>query len=680
MALLDFLFGRTKPVPTTSTKSQVSKLPEEVAPFVSEVLEESQRLYGEGRAAGYQPFPGEVIAPRTPEEEAAISGLRSLIGTQDPYRAESEARLRDIPLEFTSEQADKFINPYQQGVIDVAKRRATEDFQNTIMPAFERKVIQEGGGPGGLGTRAGVASAELGKNLQTQLSDIQTIGQQKAFQDAYKRFTDQGTRERTLAGDIGAQGLNKFNIGLTEQGLGQTLGQADREEAQAILNKEFGDYVEEEQFPESELAQYSSFVYGNPFLRGAVDTTATTQGTLQPSASIGQQLLGAGLTGLNIYGQATGKNPFAAAGNEISSWFGNKGGYIRDGLAGLPTVRRQSSGRVFNSPTGINLLNPSLKDILSRSGSTGRTSIADQRKRQQKNLEEIRQNLLGSAKTRGDLTQSQQKQRDAAILEAMQSQRKQLENRDTTSGPIDSAMEALYSKGTENLGLIGALNKVVPKITAGMAKENREIKEIEARIAAKEADLSRASSATLSAEERAALDRQLAGEQQAVIAKQKIETDMEAERERRDKENLTEVEKKVNILNSMNDSDARLQAARNAAKDNMAKTTAADIKLIDKKVYDSYSAVIIRDAEGNITGLKNSAGNPLEQKQLAPMLHLINSATAIFVDELNTNNNKGKAWKKVTEHIRLTNPITPTNPPPADENPPIILDPSPISR
>jgi len=680
MAILDFLFGRTKPIPTTSTKSQVSKLPEEVAPFVSEVLEESQRLYGEGRDKGYQPFPGETIAPRTPEEEAAISGLRSLIGTQEPYRAESEARLRDIPLEFTSEIADKFMNPYQQKVIDVAKRRAADDFRERIMPEFERKAIREGGGPGGLGTRAGVAAAMLGENLQTQLSDIQTVGQQKAFQDAYGRFTDQGARERALAGDIGAQGLNKFNIGLTEQGLGQTLGQADREEAQAILNKEFGDFIEEEQFPESELAQYSSFVYGNPFLRGATDTTETTQGTLQPSASIGQQLLGAGLTGLNIYGQATGKNPFAAAGNEISSWFGNQGGYIRGGLDSLPIIRRRSSGRVFNSPTGINLLNPPLRDILSRSGSTGRTSIADQRKRQQRNLEEIRKNLLDSAKTRGDLTQSQQRQRDAAILEAMQSQRKQLEGRDTTSGPIDSAMEALYSKGTENLGLIGALNKVVPKITAGMAKENREIKEIEARIAAKEADLSRASAATLSAEERAALDRQLAGEQQALIAEQAIDPSLDAEKERRAKEDLTEVEKKVNILNSMTDSDARLQAARNAAKDNMAKTTAADIKLIDKKVYDSYSAVIIRDAEGNITGIKNSAGNPLEQKQLAPILDLINSSTVIFVDELNTNNNKGKAWKKVTEHIRRTNPITPTNSPPAGENPPIILDPSPISR
>ena len=41
MAILDFLFGRTKPTPTTTTVQQTSKLPEEIAPFVKEVLGEA---------------------------------------------------------------------------------------------------------------------------------------------------------------------------------------------------------------------------------------------------------------------------------------------------------------------------------------------------------------------------------------------------------------------------------------------------------------------------------------------------------------------------------------------------------------------------------------------------------------------------------------------------------------
>ena len=71
MALLDFLFGRTKPVPTTTNVQQTSKLPEQIAPFVEEVLGEAQQIYGQRREEGFKEFPGETIAPRTAEELAA---------------------------------------------------------------------------------------------------------------------------------------------------------------------------------------------------------------------------------------------------------------------------------------------------------------------------------------------------------------------------------------------------------------------------------------------------------------------------------------------------------------------------------------------------------------------------------------------------------------------------------
>ena len=42
--MLDFIFGRTKPSPTSTVRT-VSKLPEEIAPYVKEVLKEAQTQY-----------------------------------------------------------------------------------------------------------------------------------------------------------------------------------------------------------------------------------------------------------------------------------------------------------------------------------------------------------------------------------------------------------------------------------------------------------------------------------------------------------------------------------------------------------------------------------------------------------------------------------------------------------
>jgi len=345
MAIFDFLFGRTKPTPTTSTQVTTSKLPEEIAPFVTQVLEEAKAQYDIAKEKGYQPYPGETIAKRTPEEEAAIAGLRGLIGTQQPYQEEAETALRGIDTEFTADKAQQFMSPYQQAVIDVEKRKAEEDFRRRIMPAFEKQAI-DAGGMSGLGSRAGVQAAQLGEAFSQQLGDIQTKGQQKAYEDAYRQFVDQGQRQRAQAEDLRGIGLQKFQAGLAEQGLGQQLAQEDRAEAQSILDKAFREYTEQEQYPESELAQLSSFVYGNPYLRQP-DTTRTTTGMLQPTSSVGQGLLGLGLTGLNIYGMGGGFKP---GGQFSGQQFLNKRfGYKTGGRI----VHRQEGGEVpniYNNP------------------------------------------------------------------------------------------------------------------------------------------------------------------------------------------------------------------------------------------------------------------------------------------------------------------------------------------
>ena len=359
---LDFFFGGgTKPQQTTTTSIQTSKLPEEIAPYVTQVLEEAQKQYEIARDEGYQKYPGETIASMTQAEKDAIAGLESLVGGQEKYLTEAEEALRGIGTEFTAEQAEKFMSPYQQAVVDVEKRKAQEDFQRRIMPEFEKQAVGAGG-MSGLGSRAGVQAARLGEAFSQQLGDIQTRGSQKAYEDAYRQFTDQGARERARAADLQNMGLTRFQTGLAEQGLAQQLAQADRAESQLQLDKAFREYTEQEQFPESELAQFSSFVYGNPFLR-TPDTTRTGSVMGPPTTSIGQQLLGLGLGGLNIFGRGGGFDGGFNIGNVFSGKYPGSigiktGGKVAahmkagGGIGSLPVVnRRYGSGFASRATT-----------------------------------------------------------------------------------------------------------------------------------------------------------------------------------------------------------------------------------------------------------------------------------------------------------------------------------------
>tara|TARA_R110002020_G_scaffold30139_5_gene94812 strand:- start:2439 stop:4613 length:2175 start_codon:yes stop_codon:yes gene_type:complete len=477
MALLDFLFGRTKPVPTTTTVQQSSKLPEQIAPFVEEVLGEAQQLYGQRREEGFKEFPGETIAPRTAEELAAIEGLRGLVGVQEPYRAEAEQALRATPTQFTADEAQRLMSPYQRAVTDIEKREAQRVFERDTQPALEAQAIGAGG-MSGLGTRAALQAAEAQRMQSQLLADIETKGQQRAFEQAYRQFGDETAAQRQRSQDIGQLGTQRLNIGLAEQGLAQQLGQVDRAEAQALLNEQFAEFVEREQFPESTLAQYSSFVYGNPFLRQP-DTARTTSGLLQPSTSMGQQLVGLGLTGLNIYGRGGG----FGGGSQDSKNFtlGNlfnqrKGG----GLVSLPVVRR-NTGTMVGTPLPV-IFESSLNDKIQGARQKYRTAG---------------QPLMAGAELRAKIQNLiERTERDKKRQEARRSfyddRKKGLQSLAPTASdpmsPISAGIEAVYEKPTDPEkvappGFIEALSKGTGAIFQAQDKQRAADKKAKADFA-----------------------------------------------------------------------------------------------------------------------------------------------------------------------------------------------------
>lgn len=493
MGVLDFFFGRTKPTPTTTTTIQSSKLPEEIAPYVKDVLAEAQRLYDEGKERGYQEYPGMTIAPRTPAEEEAIAGLRGLIGTQDTYLQEAEAALRGIPQEFTAEQAEKFMSPYQQAVIDIEKRKAEEDFQRKIMPEFEKQAVQAGG-MSGLGSRAGVQAAILGSEFSKQLGDIQAKGQQKAYEDAYKRFQDQMAMDRARAADLQGIGLTKFQTGLAEQGLAQQLAQADRQEMQSTLDEQYAKYLEREQYPKQELAQLSSFVYGNPFLR-TPDRTTTAQAMLQPTSSIGQGLLGLGLTGLNIYGRGLGANDQWSMANFGRSFTGKKyGGRVVQrqeggGLSSLPVINRRGAGstdpRVFYSDNERDAINevPRLPVTLNR---YGQSSLLDTLKQIEGAYPEFSKLLSG------EIAKEDAAERSALRKTQMERLKAAMPQQQRFTGLAEAAkrvMGADPSKGFINALVEGMSGLDEVQREAYLKQKEQELKLLELELEGEESDL-----------------------------------------------------------------------------------------------------------------------------------------------------------------------------------------------
>ena len=352
MGILSSFFGVSDRTPRRETVVQASKIPEEIAPYVKQISSEAQELYEQEMARGFDPYTGQSIAPLTAEEQQAMSDITGLAGTTTPYIQEALGTYRKGGDEFTGETAEKFMSPYQQAVTDIQLREAQENFEGKVMPKFEADAISQGGGMSGLGTRAGIQAAELQRGQSQLLADIQAKGSQAAFQDARQGFEAQQGRERQMATDIGRTGTALFQGGLAEAGALQTVGQQKRELGQSALDEAYAKFLQEKNFPQQTLAAYTGNIYANPIL-GKPSKTTTTTG-LPGAPSMGQQLLGMGLQGLNMYGAGTAGGQNFSLGNMASTMYGRKnsaaGGQVG---GGLPTIHRNIGGGLGDNEPGI---------------------------------------------------------------------------------------------------------------------------------------------------------------------------------------------------------------------------------------------------------------------------------------------------------------------------------------
>ena len=330
MGFLSSLFGVSDRTPKTSQIVQANKLPTEIAPYVKDVLGESQALYKADIERGYDPYTGETIAPFTPQEEQAMAGLEGLVGTQKPYLDEALETYRKGGDEFTAETAEKFMSPYQQAVTDIQLREAQENFEGRVMPQFEADAISRGGGPGGLGSRAGIEAAELQRGQSQLLSDIQAQGSQRAYADARTGYEAQKAREQAMATNVGRIGNAMTAAGLQEQGMLQTVGEQKRGMGQSILDEAYGKFLEEKNYPQQTLGVYSDTIYGAAPTFRNMNQNKTTSG-LPGAPSMGQQLLGLGMAGSNSFNSGT-----------LGKMFGN---VFQPKAEGGPVIEAQSGTR-----------------------------------------------------------------------------------------------------------------------------------------------------------------------------------------------------------------------------------------------------------------------------------------------------------------------------------------------
>jgi hypothetical protein len=222
-----------KPGPTQST-TYTSNLPEYARPYFERMMgraeEESNQpyvSYGGERLAGFAPDTQagfgitRDVAQRGLPELGAATGI---LGAS-AMRGLSAGDYTATPIQqqaFGREQAQQYMSPYMDEVVERQRAAATRDFQEG-RPRREAEAIRAGAFGG---YRSAIQEGVAQRGLGERLSDIEATGRQRAFESA------QGQFERDRAASVGAQAqteqqrLAAAQLGLSGAGLGLQAGQS----------------------------------------------------------------------------------------------------------------------------------------------------------------------------------------------------------------------------------------------------------------------------------------------------------------------------------------------------------------------------------------------------------------------------------------------------------------------
>ena len=303
--------GGSRPQQPTEQNIVQSSLPKYFEPYAIDMI---KRAEAESKRE-YIPYEGQRLADENEDtaksreiaRSVASGGIPGLTQATSGTAAGMNRALQSMGFQsqdFDTSQAQKYMSPYLQNVLDVQKNQAILDFQRQ-QAGRDASAVQAGAFGG---SRGAVQQGLASEALQRQLGDIQATGQQKAFEQAQQQFG--ADRDARMAAEKMGLSAAESLSGQSAQlaALGEKARAGDIESAQLLekiakdrqareqagLDLAYEDFVRQRDMPREDLTFLSSILRGVP-VQPSTETTKFQQ--YNPV----KDLLGTGIAGLGLY-------------------------------------------------------------------------------------------------------------------------------------------------------------------------------------------------------------------------------------------------------------------------------------------------------------------------------------------------------------------------------------------
>lgn len=281
---------------STQTTSNTVNLPDYIAPYAKRTLDKFEAFSDED----YMPYSGQRVADFNADQLAGFQRYRDL-DPNNPMQMQgagivgqaAQGLLDQGKLRWDQSQADHYMSPYMQSVVDIQKREAMRDFGQ--QQTQNQAAAYRAGGFGG--DRHAIVDSEAYRNLNQNLGDIQATGLQSAYTNAQGQFN--ADRSGSVGAYTGAAGAGNTLAGIGQQNFANQLaanqglmgiGNQQQGLQQQGLDVGYQNFLEQRDHPLKQAQIMQQGYQGMPM-------TQTTTAQVGSAPSLAQQLISSGIGG-----------------------------------------------------------------------------------------------------------------------------------------------------------------------------------------------------------------------------------------------------------------------------------------------------------------------------------------------------------------------------------------------
>ena len=281
----------------TETQEIIQRESPDIEAYKLGLMEQAKQLTSAPPTGG---LPGITSQGMTSAQQQALSAAQSGLSSYMPYLQSGQATMNMAGGQYlagtgapSAAQMQQYMNPYQQAV--------QAEIQRAYAPQFQQVAGQAVGAGAFGGGRAAIQQAEVGRNMADAMAKAQAQNFLQAQQAA------QNEMQRSLAAGQGLSqlGMQQAGLGELQSRLGQSgiaqlaqLGEQERNILQA----------QDEAARQTQMQQiyepYQRLGFLSDIYKGAPSSQMTTSIQAAPQPGLLNQLLGAGIGGLSLYGAA----------------------------------------------------------------------------------------------------------------------------------------------------------------------------------------------------------------------------------------------------------------------------------------------------------------------------------------------------------------------------------------